>query len=85
MRSLPTDRPLTDREREIVRLSWEGLTDREAGRRLGISPSTVRNHRAAIYDKLGLTDEGDKRTLAAVRLYLAEEAHDGDRPRGVGD
>jgi DNA-binding NarL/FixJ family response regulator len=46
---------LTPREREIVMLIGEGLRNEEAGRRLGISEKTVRNHLTAIFDKLGVS------------------------------
>lgn len=44
--------PLTAREAEIVMHLSAGLTARECGRRLGISPNTVGNHKARIMRKL---------------------------------
>ena len=45
---------LTAREREVLRLTAEGLTSKEMGERLGISPRTADVHRAHVIRKLGL-------------------------------
>jgi LuxR family maltose regulon positive regulatory protein len=44
--------PLTGRELEVLGLLAQGLPYKEIGARLNISPITVRNHAARIYDKL---------------------------------
>ncbi|PDW02754.1 response regulator [Candidatus Viridilinea mediisalina] len=54
--------PLTRREREVLHLVTEGLTNREIAERLGISPGTVKNHVEHIIAKLNVSD----RTQAAV-------------------
>lgn len=46
--------PLTRREREIVRLLAENLTNKEVAARLSISVKTVETHRGAVMRKLGL-------------------------------
>ena len=46
--------PLTRREREIVQLLAESLTNKEVAARLSISVKTVETHRGAIMRKLGL-------------------------------
>lgn len=46
---------LTEAERNIVRLVAEGLTNREIGERLFVSPRTVQTHLAHVFDKLGVT------------------------------
>lgn len=46
---------LTRREREIVALVAEGLTNRELAERLCISEATVRTHLTSIFLKLGVT------------------------------
>jgi len=46
---------LTRRERELLALIAEGLTDKEIARRLNLSPSTVRTYNSALYQKLGAT------------------------------
>lgn len=45
---------LTAREQEILRLLAEGLSAKEIGEKLFISPKTVENHRANIMNKLDL-------------------------------
>jgi len=50
---------LTNREREVLHLSAEGLTQAEIGRRLCISPRTVEVHRAILMRKLGLRSQAD--------------------------
>jgi two-component system response regulator DesR len=46
---------LTSRERQIVRLAMDGLSNKEIGARLGTSPKTVESHLSAIYDRFGIT------------------------------
>lgn len=53
---------LTQREREVVALVAEGLTNKEIARELGISPATVKVHVERLIGKLGVAD----RTQAAV-------------------
>jgi DNA-binding CsgD family transcriptional regulator len=55
---------LTPTERDVVRLVAEGLTNRDVGARLFISPRTVQTHLTHIYAKLGVTS----------RVQLAQEA-----------
>ncbi|HEY6844483.1 MAG TPA: alpha/beta fold hydrolase [Thermoanaerobaculia bacterium] len=45
---------LSKREREILSLMTEGLSNGEIGERLTISEKTVRNHISSVYDKLGV-------------------------------
>lgn len=61
MRTLPE--PLTAREQEILRLIAAGLTNREIGDRLFISPETVKKHTGSIFGKLGV----GRRTEAVAR------------------
>ena len=53
---------LTEREREIVGLIAEGLTNRQIGERLFFAEKTVKNYVSSILSKLGL----ERRTQAAV-------------------
>ena len=53
---------LTDREREILGLIAEGLTNRQIGERLFLAEKTVKNYVSNILAKLGL----ERRTQAAV-------------------
>lgn len=47
---------LTDREREVLDLIAEGLTNRDIARRLTLSDKTVRNHVSNIFAKLQVAD-----------------------------
>ena len=44
---------LSEREREVLGLIIEGLTNKEIGRALALSPRTVETHRANLFGKLG--------------------------------
>jgi two-component system, LuxR family, response regulator FixJ len=50
---------LTPRELEVLELIANGHSNKEAGRRLGISPRTVEVHRAHILDKTGARNTAD--------------------------
>lgn len=45
---------LTEREREVLKLLAEGLSNRAIGERLGISERTVKAHVANLFDKFGV-------------------------------
>lgn len=61
--------PLTTRQVECVMWTWHGLSSREIGARLYISPETVKEHLRHAYRALGLARKpAQKRTLAAVWL-----------------
>ena len=45
---------LSTREREVLALIVAGLTNKEIGRALEVSPRTVETHRANLFDKLGV-------------------------------
>lgn len=44
--------PLTDRERDVLRLAEEGMPNRDIGDRLNLSPGTVRNYLSEAASKL---------------------------------
>jgi two-component system response regulator DesR len=44
--------PLTDRERDVLRLAEEGMPNRDIADRLGLSPGTVRNYLSEAASKL---------------------------------
>lgn len=48
-------KPLSEREAEIARLTAEGLTNKEIGERLFISPNTVKTQLKSIFEKLGVS------------------------------
>jgi two-component system nitrate/nitrite response regulator NarL len=50
------ERRMTKRERDVVRLAVEGLSNREIARELGLSEHTVKNYLFRIFDKLGVSN-----------------------------
>jgi two-component system nitrate/nitrite response regulator NarL len=66
--------PLTAREREIVRLIAEGLSNKQIAQRLGIHLATVKNHVQHILEKLGVHSRLE--VMARLRAYT---------PRATGD
>ncbi|MCZ4125917.1 response regulator [Streptomyces sp. H39-S7] len=66
LQALPS---LTDREREILALVGEGLTNRQIGQRLFLAEKTVKNHISRLLAKLGV----ERRVQAAV---IATQAQD---------
>ena len=58
---------LTPRERDVLLQITDAASNKEAGRRLGISPRTVEVHRARIMDKLGAKNAAD-----LVRIVLGQ-------------
>ena len=62
---------LTTREREVLALMAEGLTDRGISERLYVTPNTVETHIRHIIFKLGLpATRADNRRVCAVLAYL---------------
>ena len=66
-------RQLTPTEVDVARLVQEGLSNKEIGARLFISPRTVQTHHTHVYTKLGL----------ASRMQLAREAARGHPTQGL--
>ncbi len=60
---------LTPREREVLQLIGEGLSNQEIAERLGLSIHTVQSHRIHIMNKLGLHNRAQLVSYA-VRLGL---------------
>lgn len=60
----PLDR-LTAREREIVNAVAQGLSFKQAAKKIGVAPSTVANHLYRVYRKLGVCS----RTELAALVY----------------
>jgi serine/threonine-protein kinase len=68
--SSPLDE-LTAREREVLALMAEGLTDRGIGERLFVAPKTVETHIRHIFAKLCLPESAaDNKRVQAVLTYL---------------
>jgi DNA-binding NarL/FixJ family response regulator len=51
-----TDQWLTNRERDVAALVTQGCTNRQVGKRLGITEVTVRHHLTSIFNKLRITN-----------------------------
>ncbi|GAB4543132.1 MAG: response regulator transcription factor [Anaerolineae bacterium] len=62
---------LTEREREVLALIAKGLTNRQIGQRLGISPKTVARHRDNITRKLNLSSRTEL-TRYAIQKGLVD-------------
>ncbi|MFZ3573042.1 response regulator [Streptomyces sp. BH097] len=67
---------LTKREREILDLIGEGLTNRQIGQRLYLAEKTVKNHISRLLNKLGV----ERRIQAAV---IATQTHERHRQDGA--
>jgi DNA-binding NarL/FixJ family response regulator len=62
---------LSEREREVLALVAEGLTNETIGRRLFITDRTVESHIAKVLQKLDIEDDGEgHRRVLAVLTYL---------------
>ncbi len=59
---------LTERERDVLGLLVEGLSNRRIARALHISEPTVKNHLHSVFLKLGVTD----RTQAIAKILRGE-------------
>jgi DNA-binding NarL/FixJ family response regulator len=71
---------LSEREREVLALMAEGLSNRAIGARLFLSPKTIEAHVHAIFSKLDLEQAPDThRRVLAVLAYLGRA---GARPTG---
>lgn len=58
---------LTDRERQIMSLVSEGLSNKKIGRRLNIADNTIKVHLHHIYQKLEISN---RTVLAALAIRL---------------
>ena len=66
---------LSDREREVLRLMAQGLSDRGIAQALTVGLSTVYTHVQHVFAKLDLpATPSDNRRVRAVVAYLASEA-----------
>lgn len=74
--AVPTTNPagLSDREVEVLVLVARGLSNKQIGGALGISPKTVQHHVAHVYDAIGV------RTRAAAALFVADRGLLGRAP-----
>lgn len=65
---------LSEREREVLGLIVEGLTNKEIARALGLSPRTVETHRANLFAKL------ETGSLAQLIRHYARLVEEGEAP-----
>ncbi|MEF2979140.1 response regulator transcription factor [Subtercola sp. YIM 133946] len=72
----PAARPtamLTDRERAVLALMAEGLSNQAIARRLHLSEGAIGKYTTSTFEKLGLSDDTDtNRRVRAVLAYLSE-------------
>jgi DNA-binding NarL/FixJ family response regulator len=71
--SVAGDTTLTEREREVLLLVGEGISNQAIAERLVLSPRTVERHVSNIYVKLGLEGRSSRAAAAsyAVRANIA--------------
>lgn len=62
--------PLNNRERAALRLAEEGLSNKEIGRRLDLSPGTVRNYLSEAAGKLGAGNRVEASRVARANGWL---------------
>ena len=62
---------LSERERQVLEMIAEGMSAPEMGRRLFLSPATVRSHLQSLYEKLGVSDRAAA-VAEAMRRGLLE-------------
>lgn len=66
--------PLTERERDVLRLLTEGKSNKEIANQLFIGDRTVKSHLSAIFQKLNVEDR-TQAALYAVRHGLVDGRH----------
>jgi DNA-binding CsgD family transcriptional regulator len=70
---------LTPQQRQIVRLASDGLTNREIGDRLFLSPRTVSSHLYRSFPKLGVADRYQLRDVIAGASSAAPDSENLDQ------
>ncbi|MQG67258.1 MAG: response regulator transcription factor, partial [SAR202 cluster bacterium] len=64
---------ISDREREVITLVAQGMTNRQIAEQLVISENTARNHVSRILEKLNLTRRSEAAVFAAQHGLLPED------------
>ena len=62
--------PLTDRERQVLRLASEGIASSEIAANIGLSEGTVRNYLSEAISKLGASNRVEAARIARSRGWL---------------
>ena len=81
----PTEDPLSRREKEVLALVAEGMTNREIAGKLIISDNTVRNHISHIMDKLDITRRSQAAAYAVRRGIDSSQRGPGTEPGAVSN
>ncbi|MDF0521230.1 response regulator transcription factor [Bradyrhizobium yuanmingense] len=79
----PAEKPLaqlTDRERQIMRLVSEGLSNKEIGRRLNLADGTIKVHLHHIFQKLDISNRTVLAALAISRNEVNAPSSELDSP-----
>lgn len=63
-RATPPVTPLTPRQRDVLALVQQGMSNRQIGTALGLSEATVRKHLQATYERLGVRNRTGAAALA---------------------
>ena len=74
--SAPWLRELSPREREVLELMAEGLSNADISAKLFLSSAAVAKHVSSIFSKLGLTPDEDNRRVRAILMFLSERGVD---------
>ncbi|KDN22670.1 hypothetical protein DV20_08110 [Amycolatopsis rifamycinica] len=64
---------LTSTELHVAQLAAQGLTNREIGERLYVSPRTVSTHLQRMFPKLGVTSRGELAAVLGAAMTYAED------------
>jgi two-component system response regulator DesR len=62
--------PLTDRERQVLRLAGDGITSGDIASKLGLSEGTVRNYLSEAISKLGAVNRVEAARIARAKGWL---------------
>lgn len=62
--------PLTDRERQVLRLASEGMTTVDIAGQIGLSDGTVRNYLSEAISKMGATNRVEAARIAREKGWL---------------
>jgi two-component system response regulator DesR len=62
--------PLTDRERQVLRLAADGVKTEDVAKRLNLSAGTVRNYLSEAIDKLGAGNRIEAARIARAKGWL---------------
>jgi two-component system response regulator DesR len=62
--------PLTDRERQVLRLAGEGMASCDIASELGLSDGTVRNYLSEAISKLGASNRVEAARIARTKGWL---------------